>query len=64
MWDFEKNFSLVRTFEGHVHYVMMLNFNPRDANVFASASIDKTIKVLFIFLFWKFINILGLEYYE
>ncbi len=45
MWDFEKNFVLVRTFEGHLHYVMMLNFNPRDSNIFASASIDKTIKV-------------------
>ncbi|EGR29953.1 hypothetical protein IMG5_145440 [Ichthyophthirius multifiliis] len=45
MWDFEKNFTLVRSFEGHIHYVMMLIFNPRDSNIFASASIDKTIKI-------------------
>ncbi|EGR29436.1 hypothetical protein IMG5_155860 [Ichthyophthirius multifiliis] len=50
MWDFENNFTLVRTFEGHQHYVMMLNFNPRDSNIFASASIDKSIKV------WNIMN--------
>lgn len=49
MWDFEKNFTLVRSFEGHIHYVMMLIFNPRDSNIFASASIDKTIKVNFFY---------------
>ncbi|KAL4488970.1 hypothetical protein ABPG72_005757 [Tetrahymena utriculariae] len=45
MWDFEKGFSLARTFEGHTHYVMKMCFNPRDTNLFASASLDKTIKV-------------------
>ena len=33
------------TFEGHSHYVMMVAFNPRDTNTFASASLDRTIKV-------------------
>jgi len=32
-------------FEGHGHYVMMVKINPRDTNTFASASLDKTIKV-------------------
>jgi coatomer subunit beta' len=32
-------------FEGHEHYVMSLAFNPKDTNTFASASLDKTIKV-------------------
>ena len=30
---------------GHSHYVMMVAFNPKDANTFASASLDRTIKV-------------------
>ena len=33
------------TFEGHSHYVMMVAFNPKDTNTFASASLDRTIKV-------------------
>ena len=34
-----------QTYEGHSHYVMMVAFNPKDANTFASASLDRTIKV-------------------
>lgn len=48
MWDFEKGFSLTRLFEGHTHYVMKMCFNPRDANIFATASLDKSIKVFFV----------------
>jgi WD40 repeat protein len=32
-------------FEGHSHYVMQVVFNPKDTNTFASASLDRTIKV-------------------
>jgi coatomer subunit beta' len=32
-------------FEGHSHYVMQAVFNPKDTNTFASASLDRTIKV-------------------
>ena len=32
-------------FEGHVHFVMMVKFNPKDPQRFASASLDSTIKV-------------------
>ncbi len=32
-------------FEGHTHYVMQVVFNPKDSNTFASASLDRTIKV-------------------
>jgi coatomer subunit beta' len=35
----------VRVFEGHSHYVMMVKINPRDTNTFASASLDKSLKV-------------------
>ena len=45
LWDWEKNFDLIQTFEGHVHYVMMVRINPRDTNTFASASLDRSIKV-------------------
>lgn len=45
MWDFENSFSLARVFEGHTHYVMKLCFNPRDTTLFASASLDKTVRV-------------------
>ncbi len=45
MWDWDKNFDCVQVFEGHSHYVMMVRINPRDTNTFASASLDKSIKV-------------------
>lgn len=45
MWDWEKDFSCVMSYEGHSHYVMMVKINPRDSNTFASASLDRTIKV-------------------
>lgn len=46
MWDMDKGFSLVRVFEGHTHYVMKVCFNPRDIQIFASASLDKSVKVI------------------
>jgi len=45
LWDWEKNWTNTMTFEGHTHYVMMVAFNPKDANTFASASLDRTVKV-------------------
>jgi coatomer subunit beta' len=45
LWDVDKDFVPIKTLEDHVHYVMMLALNPRDPNTFASASLDKTIKV-------------------
>jgi len=48
IWDFEKDFVLIHTFEDHVHYVMMLALNPRDTNSFCSASLDRSIKVYLI----------------
>ena len=40
-----RNFECIQTYEGHAHYVMMVKINPRDTNTFASASLDRTIKV-------------------
>jgi coatomer subunit beta' len=45
LWDWEKNWTNTQVFEGHSHYVMMLAINPKDTNTFASASLDRTIKV-------------------
>jgi coatomer subunit beta' len=45
LWDWERDFECIQIFEGHVHYVMMIKINPRDTNIFASASLDRTIKV-------------------
>eukprot|EP00612_Vaucheria_litorea_P000775 CAMPEP_0171457844 /NCGR_PEP_ID=MMETSP0945-20130129/3755_1 /TAXON_ID=109269 /ORGANISM="Vaucheria litorea, Strain CCMP2940" /LENGTH=1008 /DNA_ID=CAMNT_0011983523 /DNA_START=82 /DNA_END=3108 /DNA_ORIENTATION=+ len=45
LWDWEKDWDCTQVFEGHVHYVMMVKVNPKDSNSFASASLDRTIKV-------------------
>ena len=45
LWDWEKGFNCQMVFEGHSHYVMMVKFNPKDTNTFATASLDRTIKV-------------------
>ena len=45
LWDWDKNWANAMTFEGHTHYVMMVAFNPKDTNTFASASLDRSIKV-------------------
>ncbi|KAJ1964375.1 Coatomer subunit beta' [Dipsacomyces acuminosporus] len=45
LWDWEKNWKCVQMFEGHTYFVMDLSINPKDTNTFASASLDKTIKV-------------------
>lgn len=45
LWDWSKNWANTMVFEGHTHYVMMVVFNPKDTNTFATASLDRTIKV-------------------
>lgn len=45
LWDWEKNWNCIQTYEGHSHYVMQVEFNPKDPTTFASASLDRTIKV-------------------
>ena len=45
MYDWDKNWQRVNSFEDHEHYVMQLAINPKDPNLFASASLDKTIKI-------------------
>ncbi|XP_025082598.1 coatomer subunit beta'-like isoform X2 [Pomacea canaliculata] len=45
LWDWEKKWTCTQVFEGHTHYVMQIVINPKDNNQFASASLDRTIKV-------------------
>eukprot|EP01026_Neomeris_dumetosa_P007818 TRINITY_DN12423_c0_g1_i4.p1 TRINITY_DN12423_c0_g1~~TRINITY_DN12423_c0_g1_i4.p1 ORF type:complete len:889 (+),score=158.35 TRINITY_DN12423_c0_g1_i4:94-2760(+) len=45
MWDWDKNWTCHQVFEGHSHYVMQVTWNPKDTNTFASASLDRTVKV-------------------
>ncbi|XP_061422256.1 coatomer subunit beta' isoform X2 [Lethenteron reissneri] len=45
LWDWEKKWTCSQVFEGHTHYVMQIVINPKDNNQFASASLDRTIKV-------------------
>ncbi|XP_065653479.1 coatomer subunit beta'-like [Hydra vulgaris] len=45
LWDWDKKWLCIQTFEGHTHYVMQIVINPKDNNQFASASLDRTIKV-------------------
>nr|CAG4638264.1 EOG090X01FO [Cyclestheria hislopi] len=45
LWNWEKNWVCQQVFEGHTHYVMQIVINPKDNNTFASASLDRTVKV-------------------
>lgn len=45
LWDWDRGFDCTNYFEGHAHYVMQVKFNPKDSNTFASASLDRSIKV-------------------
>ena len=45
LWDWEKGWKCVQTFEGHSHYVLALAINPKDTNTFASACLDHTVKI-------------------
>lgn len=45
LWDWDKKWTCTQVFEGHTHYVMQIVINPKDNNTFASASLDRTVKV-------------------
>lgn len=45
LWDWDKAWKCVQVFEGHSHYVMGLAINPKDTNTFASACLDRTVKI-------------------
>jgi coatomer subunit beta' len=45
LWDWEKGWKCVQVFEGHSHYVMGMSINPKDTNTFATACLDRTVKI-------------------
>eukprot|EP01083_Nonionella_stella_P056987 149794_1 len=45
IWDWDKGFDNIMICEGHTHYVMQVEINPKDPNTFATASLDRTIKI-------------------
>ncbi|KAI4146376.1 MAG: hypothetical protein LQ341_002110 [Variospora aurantia] len=45
LWDWDKGWKCVQIYEGHSHYVMGLAINPKDTNTFASACLDRTVKI-------------------
>lgn len=45
IWNFQNSFNQVSVLSEHKHFVMALAFNPKDLTKFASASMDKTIKI-------------------
>ena len=45
MFDWDKNWAKVNSFQDHEHYIMQLAINPKDPSMFASASLDKRIKI-------------------
>jgi coatomer subunit beta' len=45
IWDYDKNFTLVRSLEEHKNFVMKIALNPKDPSMFASGSMDKKIKL-------------------
>ena len=49
LWDWDKKWSCTQVFEGHTHYVMQIVINPKDNNTFASASLDRSVKVMLAF---------------
>ncbi|ODQ67226.1 Coatomer, beta' subunit [Nadsonia fulvescens var. elongata DSM 6958] len=45
LWNWEHGWKNTKTYEGHSHYVMYLAINPKDPNTFASACLDRTVKI-------------------
>jgi len=45
LWDWDKGWKCVQIYEGHSHYVMGMAINPKDTNTFASACLDRTVKI-------------------
>ena len=46
LWDWDQDWNCIETFEEHSDDINELKFNPEDTNSFASASDDRTVKVL------------------
>lgn len=45
LWDWEKEWTRIATYDGHEHYVMGVVFDPENPDIFISVSLDRSIKV-------------------
>lgn len=45
LWNWEENWSLKQEFEAHESIVMYVAINPKDPSVFATAALDRTVKI-------------------
>lgn len=45
IWDYSKDFFLLRTMKGHTHFVMSLQFAPKEGRVLASCSLDHDVRL-------------------
>ncbi|KAI8608800.1 coatomer subunit beta'-2-like protein [Chytriomyces sp. MP71] len=45
LWDWNDGWKNVQTFTGHSHYIMQAAFHPKDPAVFATASLDSTVRL-------------------
>ncbi|CAL1546378.1 unnamed protein product [Lymnaea stagnalis] len=45
LWNWEKKWEKTKEYRGHTYVVMQVVINPKDNNQFATASLDKTVKV-------------------
>lgn len=45
LWDWDNNWRCKQIYEGHAHYVMSIAINPKDPATFASACLDRTVKI-------------------
>lgn len=44
-WNWEEEWALKQTFVGHTNYVLQVALHPNDSQIFASASLDGTVKI-------------------
>eukprot|EP00762_Andalucia_godoyi_P006629 ANDGO_05016.mRNA.1 Coatomer subunit beta'-1 len=44
-WNWDQGWKCTAVYEGHSHFVMQVTLNPKDPSTFATASLDRTIKV-------------------
>lgn len=45
LWNWDKNWDMMMEYDGHYDLVMSVEWNPKDATTFCSASLDRTVKV-------------------
>ncbi|KAI8867406.1 Coatomer, beta' subunit [Ramicandelaber brevisporus] len=45
VWNWDRNWKLLHKYEGHSNFIMSIEISPKDPNLFASASVDRTVKV-------------------